>query len=88
MTYILMTPLVKIGNGQGICIPKPLLEQVGMTGDVQIEVEADRLILRPATGPRQGWEEQFKRMAKLGDDKMLGGGDLVLTQWEGIEWEW
>ena len=88
MTYILTTPLVKIGNSQGICIPKPLLEQVGMTGDVQIGVESDRLILRPATRARQGWEEQFKRVAELGDDKLLDGGSLVLTQWEEAEWEW
>lgn len=85
---IVTTRLVKIGNSQGIRIPKPLLEQVGMSGDVQIEVEADRLILRPATGPRQGWEEQFQRMAELGDDKMLDGGDLLLTEWEETEWEW
>ena len=38
--------------------------------------------------PRQGWEEQFRRMAEQGDDKLLDGGDLIPTQWEETEWEW
>jgi len=46
------------------------------------EVEVD--------GPacRQGWEEQFRRMAEQGDDNLLDGGDLALTQWEETGWEW
>lgn len=42
-----------------------------------------------ADGPigRQGWEEQFRRMAEQGDDKVLDGSDLILTQWEEKEWE-
>jgi len=31
--------IVKIGNSQGIRIPKPILEQSGITEDVDIEVE-------------------------------------------------
>ena len=38
--------IVKIGNSQGIRIPKPLLEQSGIHEEVEIEVEGDRLIVR------------------------------------------
>jgi len=31
--------VVKIGNSQGIRIPKPLLEQTGIMNDVELEVE-------------------------------------------------
>ena len=87
MTNSITTRLVKIGNSQGVRIPKALLEQVGLNGDVQVEVESDRLILRPIARRRQGWEEQFERMAQNGDDKLLDGA-LLLTEWEDKEWEW
>ncbi len=88
MTSIVKTHLVKIGNSQGIRIPKPVLEQVGLTGQVQVEVEADHLVVRPARLPRQGWEERFQAMAAQGDDKLLDADDLHLTRWEADEWQW
>ncbi len=48
MSNIITTQIVKIGNSQGVRIPKPLLEQVGLNGAVQLEVEADHLILSRA----------------------------------------
>lgn len=88
MTHIITTRLVKIGNSQGIRIPKLLLEQVGLSGEIQLEVESDRLILRPAARPRQGWAEQFQRMAELGDDRLLDAEDLSASIWDETEWEW
>lgn len=46
------------------------------------EAEADRPV------SRQEGEEQFRHMAEQGDDKLLDGGGLVLTQCEETEWEW
>lgn len=88
MSNTITTKLVKIGNSQGIRIPKVLLEQVGLTEEVQVEVENDRLILRAATKPRQGWDEAFQRMASLGDDQLLDGETIHQTQWDEREWEW
>jgi len=80
--------IVKIGNSQGIRIPKLLLEQVGLHGTVRLEVEADCLVLRPVRVPRQGWEEQFQRMAENGDDKLLDADIPSMTKWDETEWEW
>ena len=88
MNTIVTTRIVKIGNSQGIRIPKPLLEQVGLSGTVQLEVEADCLILRPIRTPRQGWEAQFQRMAESGDDALLDADTPALTKWDETEWEW
>ena len=88
MTHIVTTRLVKIGNSQGIRIPKLVLDQVGFKGEIQLEVEADRLILRSAPGRRQGWEEHFERMAQQGDDQLLDGDGLPPTAWDEQEWEW
>lgn len=69
--------LFKIGNSQGIRLPKRLLEQAGLSGDIEIKIESGQLILRSAQSPRQNWEEQFKAMAKAGDDRLLEGGPAV-----------
>ena len=80
--------IVKIGNSQGIRIPKLVLEQVGLSGTVQLEVREDGLLLRPVRIPRQGWEEQFQRMADKGDDTLLDADSPSLTTWDETEWEW
>ncbi len=80
------TRIVKIGNSQGIRIPKPLLEQSGISMDVEIEVYDDRLVLRPALQPRTGWKEAFAAMAEAGDDTLLDA--INSTEWEHSEWEW
>ena len=79
--------IVKIGNSQGIRIPKPLIQQTGLTGNVEISVEENRLVIGPATRPRSGWAEAFKSMAQVGDDKLIDG-DVVPTRWEEDEWKW
>jgi len=88
MNNIVKTHVVKIGNSQGVRIPKLLLEQVGLSGEVEMEVAADHLVLRRARRPREGWEEHFKQMAEDGEDKLLDAESLPPTQWDQTEWEW
>ena len=38
--------------------------------------------------PRQGWEEQYQRMAENGDDALLPGDIPSMTKWDETEWEW
>jgi antitoxin MazE len=61
--------LIRIGNSWGIRIPKPLLEQGGLGGAVELLVEKGRLVIRPDRPPRQGWEEAFRAKAERGDDR-------------------
>jgi len=86
MSAILKTHIVKIGNSRGIRIPKVCLEQLGLHDEVELAVQADRLVIRPARRPRQGWAEQFRAMAAHGDDKLLDEG--TPTAWDKTEWEW
>ena len=55
--------IIKIGNSQGIRIPKPLLEQLKIKEDVDIEVEKNQIIVRPVSNPRIGWDNAFRKMA-------------------------
>jgi antitoxin MazE len=80
--------VVKIGNSQGIRIPKPLIKQTGLGEEVEIQVEGNRLIIVPAGRPRFGWELAFEKMAHSGDDALLNSEAHVPTEWEEDEWEW
>jgi antitoxin MazE len=87
MSTVIKTRLVKIGNSQGLRIPKLLLEQLNLPTDVELEVQDDHLIVRPSSHPRADWAEQFRQMAQRGDDHLLDS-DLTLTEWEASEWQW
>jgi antitoxin MazE len=82
------TRLIKIGNSQGIRIPKLLVDQVGLSGEVEIEADEGQLIIRPARRPREGWDTWFQDMAKSGEDRLLESEPLVPTIWESSEWHW
>ena len=81
------TALIKIGNSQGIRIPKPIVEQCGLRGEVELEVRRGALVIRPSRRPRQGWEDAFKIMAANGDDTLIAP-EIQATEWDNEEWEW
>ncbi|WP_416666256.1 AbrB/MazE/SpoVT family DNA-binding domain-containing protein [Egbenema bharatensis] len=86
MGAVIRTRIVKIGNSQGVRIPKLLLEQSGIHTEVEIEVQGDHLTIRTAPRSRAGWDEAFAAMAKQHDDVLLDEGDT--TDWDQVEWEW
>ncbi len=88
MTVALQTRIVRIGNSQGIRIPKPLLEQAGIGDRVELEVHDGRISIRPARRVRAGWDECFAKMATAGDDRLLDGAQPAATAWDQEEWEW
>ena len=63
--------IVKIGNSRGVRIPKPLIQETGLTGEVELVVGENRLVISPGQRPRSGWSEAFKAMAAAGDDALL-----------------
>ena len=79
--------IVPIGNSQGIRIPKPLLEQTGLAGEVEIRADRDSLVIRPVRKPRANWAAAFRKMADLGDDALLYETPS-LSNWDKDEWEW
>ena len=80
--------IVRIGNSQGIRIPKVVLEQTHLSGEVELEVRARQIIIRSVKKPRHGWAEKFRAMAERGDDKLLDAEAASLTSWDKEEWEW
>lgn len=81
------TRIVRIGNSQGIRIPKPLLEQTGIEGEVELEVRNSTIVIKPANPPRAGWDEAFGEMAEQSDDELLDPV-IVDSDWDEFEWTW
>ena len=79
--------VIKIGNSQGLRIPKPILEQTGIMDDVEIEVENSQIIIRPVKNAREGWDAAFKKMGEQGDDELLID-DSIASAWDNDEWQW
>ncbi len=88
MQTTVKTRIVRIGNSQGIRIPKPIIEQLGFDEEVELEIFPDQLVIRSVHAPRFGWDQQFKAMAEAGDDQLLDEEVVSLTEWDEVEWEW
>ncbi len=86
MGKAIKTRIVKIGNSQGLRIPKTLLEQSGINSEVEIEVHGNHLIIRPIEQARANWDKAFAAMAEKHDDVLLD--DINTTEWDQLEWEW
>ena len=81
------TRVIQIGNSRGIRIPKSLLKQTGLDGEVEIIVKNGSLVIRPAKKPRAGWAEALEEMARRGDDALLDDTPS-LSSWDAENWEW
>ena len=87
MGGLIKTRIIKIGNSHGIRIPRLVLDQIGLANEVEIEVQADQLVIRPSHSPRHDWDAQFQAMAQRGEDRLLDT-EPPPTKWETEEWEW
>jgi antitoxin MazE len=65
------TRIVRIGRSHGLRIPKPLLDQTGLEGEVEISANQGSLIVGPLAKPRAGWDAAFAEMGQRGDDELL-----------------
>ena len=81
------TTLISIGNSRGVRIPKPLIEQCGLTEQVEMDVQDRMIIIHAPRQPRAGWGATFAQMARAGDDKLLDAHP-VATRWDDEDWQW
>ncbi len=62
----------KMGNSQGVLIPKPILAQVGLEGTADLQVRDGVIEIRPIRrNPREGWADDARRLAEVGDDGLV-----------------
>jgi len=80
--------IIRIGNSQGIRIPKILLEQTRLGKEVELEVEDQKIVIHPIARSRQGWDQKFKLMAENKEDSLINGDLPIKNQFDRGEWEW
>jgi antitoxin MazE len=74
------------GNSRGVIIPKPLLAQVGLQDEADIEVQDGALVLRPLKAPvRQGWAQAAEAIAAAHEDQQVLGDQPLADEGD---WQW
>jgi antitoxin MazE len=76
--------IVAIGNSQGVRIPKPLLEQAGLAGDVELRAEAGQIVIASARRSRAGWAAAASELHARGEDGLVQTPPPAFD----AEWEW
>ena len=79
------TKIVRIGNSQGIRIPKPLLEEADLGEEVELRLAPQGLVIERVAGKRQGWSEAA---AELAHSSAADEDPFVASDFDGAEWEW
>lgn len=83
------TKLIRIGNSQGVRIPKPVIEEIGLSGEIEMILEDNQIILRSAKETRKNWDEEFEKMAEKQDDQPLDEAEIEgSSEWDETEWTW
>ena len=77
--------IIQIGNSQGIRIPKAVLEETKLSGEVELEVVPEGLLVRNLKKPRGDWEAVFKSLSEADDD--LSVNDTA-TGFAKKDWQW
>lgn len=64
------TALRKMGNSTGMIVPKALLNEMGIAAgtDIDLRVEAGRLVGDPVRKVREGWAEAAAAVAAAEED--------------------
>ena len=87
MSGVVVAKIVWIGTSQGVRLPKVWLDQLHLLGpEVEMTVQTDGVVIRPASRPRQGWDEKFAAMTTTGDDHLIDAP--VLSDFDQDQWEW
>lgn len=83
------TKLIRIGNSQGVRIPKPVIEEIGLSGEIEMILKDNQIILRSAEQTRKGWDSAFEKMAEEDDDQLIEKKEVEApSQWDKTEWTW
>jgi len=83
------TKLIRIGNSQGVRIPKPLIEESGITDEIEMILRDNEIVLRSAETIRKDWEASFEKMAEQGDDALSDQEEIEKpSDWDEAEWTW
>ncbi len=81
--------IIRIGNSHGVRIPKLLLKQSGIHGEVEIMAKKGEIVIKQKKHPRDGWAERFRKAKALIEvDDLSFVNDAGLSAAADQEWKW
>ena len=84
---IMKAQIVQIGNSQGIRIPKVLLEESGIKGEVDLEICSEGILIRNISKPRADWDNKFELLRDHDNDVPIAE-PTAGSRFETKEWQW
>lgn len=78
--------LIRIGNSRGVRLPKTVIEEAGLSEEVDVGVQDGAVIIRPAARPRSGWADAAKQARERGEDRLID--ESSSTRFDDKEWRW
>lgn len=83
--------LIRIGNSEGIRLPKSFIEECQLSGIVEITITQDKHLLikraEPEENPRADWPRQIQEcIQKYGYPEPIG--TEVVNAFDREEWDW
>jgi len=83
------TKLIRIGNSQGVRIPKPVIEEIGLSEEIEMILKDNQIILRSVDQTRKGWDSAFEKIAEESDDQLIDRKEIETpSEWDKAEWTW
>ena len=82
----MIATIAKIGNSQGVRLPKKLLESLGITVGQATEIvpHPEGLLIKPVkNSPRSNWSAKFASVKEQSEIV-----DFIANDWDKDEWTW
>jgi antitoxin MazE len=77
--------LVRIGNSRGVRLPKALIDQVGLTDEIDLRVENGCVVIAPVRSPRSGWADAARQLRVTTNETF---DCFAPTRFDEAEWQW
>lgn len=80
----MIAKVIQIGNSKGIRIPNQILKEMNIENQIELIIsdKKDEIILKPVHRVREGWNDSFKKMKSVSDDKLVIDDSLDLNDWD------
>jgi antitoxin MazE len=82
------TNLIQIGNSKGIRIPKNLIQQYQLEGQIDLIPSNKGLMIVSSSKPRAKWEVLFKDSMNLDKEADTKDVLMVINRFDKEEWSW
>ena len=84
-----MATLIKIGNSQGLRIPKAIIDQAQLENkELALKIIDDGLLIQPIRRPREGWKNQFDKALKSQESINVDQEWIDAPLVDEKDWEW